>query len=68
MSGSKRYEVILVVNGEYYDVVAEHSSLQKANECATNYRKSQDWFEVYTDYEFTHADDTWEVVVKELNG
>ena len=68
MGESKRYKVILVVNGEHYEVVAEYSSLQTANECATNYRKSQDWFEVYTDYEFTHADDTWEVVVKELNG
>lgn len=68
MSGSKRYEVILVVNGEYYDVVADYPSLQTANERAINYRKAQDWFETYTDYEFTHADDTWEVVVKELNG
>ena len=68
MSGSKRYEVILVVNGECYDVVAEHSSLQKANEFASKHSEAQDWFEVYTDYEFTHADDTWEVVVKELNG
>ena len=59
MSSSKRYKVILVVNGEYYDVVADCPSLQIANECATNYRKSQDWFEAYTDYEFTHADDTW---------
>lgn len=66
MSGSKRYEVILVVNGEYYGVVADYPSLQTANECVINYRKAQDWFEAYTDYEFTHADDTWEVVVKEL--
>ena len=32
------------------------------------HNKAQDWFDAYTDYEFTHTDDTWEVIVKELNG
>lgn len=68
MSNSKRYEVILTVNGEHYDVIAEHNDKQKASVFANKHNKAQDWFDAYTDYEFTHTDDTWEVIVKELNG
>lgn len=70
----KNYNVIVLVNGEYYDCLDsfggdkpnENSFAQtQAIEYADAYRGDDEWFNEFTDYEYTHADDTWEIVVEE---
>lgn len=73
----KCFSVNLFVNGEYYDCLSifggnssddNESASEQACEYAEQYQSNQEWFEVHTDYEFTHADDTWEVIVEDSNG
>lgn len=72
----KNYCVNIFINDEYFDCLEvfggdtfEDNQLAKdqAEEYALEYQGDQDWFNDFTDYEFTHEDDTWGIVVEEIN-
>lgn len=76
MNKLKNYSVNVFVNGEYYDCLDVFGgdtpednldAFNQANEYADAYRGDQEWFDEFTDYEFTHADDNWVVIVEESN-